>query len=88
MKFDQKLQIFVDQSSTPTTSHPPMPSYEASGRNITKLPRPPHCNTMFDVLVLGYGLILPGDGAAALFYGVHILGEIWTVGGLDTLAEL
>jgi len=42
---------------------------------------------MIDVRVLGYGPIRTGDGAAAPFNGVHILGEIRPAGGFDTLAE-
>ncbi len=43
---------------------------------------------MIDVVVLGCGPIWTGEGAAAPFIGVHILGEIRPVGGVDTLAEL
>ena len=43
---------------------------------------------MFDVLVFEYGLIPPGNGAAASFNGVSFKGEIWLAGGVDTLAEL
>jgi len=42
---------------------------------------------MIDVVVLGCGPIRTGEGAAAPFIGVHILGEIWPAGGFDTLAE-
>ena len=42
---------------------------------------------MIDVRVLGCGPIRTGDGAAAPFNGVHILGEIRPAGGFDTLAE-
>ena len=42
---------------------------------------------MIDVVVLGCGQIWTGEGAAAPFIGVHILGEIRPVGGFDTLAE-
>ena len=42
---------------------------------------------MIDVVVLGCGPIRTGEGAAAPFIGVHILGEIWLAGGFDTLAE-
>ncbi len=42
---------------------------------------------MIDVVVLGCGLIWTGEGAAATFIGVHILGEIRPAGGFDTLAE-
>ncbi len=39
---------------------------------------------MIDVVVLGCGPIWTGEGAAAPFIGVHILGEIRLVGGFDT----
>ena len=42
---------------------------------------------MIDVRVLGCGPIRTGDGAAAPFNGVHILGKIRPAGGFDTLAE-
>jgi hypothetical protein len=42
---------------------------------------------MIDVRVLGCGPIRTGNGAAAPFIGVYILGEIWPAGGFDTLAE-
>ncbi len=42
---------------------------------------------MIDVVVLGCGPIWTGEGVAALFIGVYILGEIRPVGGFDTLAE-
>ena len=42
---------------------------------------------MIDVVVLGCGPIWTGEGAAASFIGVHILGEIRPAGGFDTLAE-
>ena len=42
---------------------------------------------MIDVMVLGCGPIWTGEGAAAPFIGVHILGEIRPAGGFDTLAE-
>jgi len=42
---------------------------------------------MIDVRVLGCGTIWTGDGAAAPFYGVPILGEIRPAGGFDTLAD-
>ena len=42
---------------------------------------------MIDVVVLGCGPIRTGEGAAAPFIGVHILGEIRPAGGFDTLAE-
>jgi hypothetical protein len=43
---------------------------------------------MIDVVVLGCGPIQTGEGAAALFIQVHILGEIRLAGGFVTLAEL
>jgi len=63
-------------------------SYKGYGCNNAKPPRPPHCNTIIDIVVLGCGPIPTGDGATALFNGVHILGEIQPAGGFDTLAEL
>jgi hypothetical protein len=42
---------------------------------------------MIDVLVLGCGPIRTGEGAAASYIGVHILGEIRPAGGFDTLAK-
>ena len=73
------------------TSCPPAPSAHASykgyGCNNAKPPRPPHRNTMIDVVVPGCGPIRTGKGAAAPFIGVHILGEIRPAGGFVTLAE-
>jgi len=63
-------------------------SYKGYGCNNAKPPRPPHCNTIIDVVVLGCGPIPTSDGATALFNGEHILGEIKPAGGFDTLAEL
>ncbi len=51
-------------------------SYKGYGCNNAKPPRPPHCNTIIDVVVLGCGPMM------ALFNGVHILGEIWPAEGL------
>ena len=62
-------------------------SYKGYGRTNAKPPRPPHCNTIINVVVLGCGPIPMGDGATALFNGVHILGEFQPAGGVDTLAE-
>jgi hypothetical protein len=63
-------------------------SYKGCGCNNAKPPRPPHRNTMIDVVILGCGPIRTGEGAAAApFIGVHILGEIRRAGGFDTLAE-
>jgi len=42
---------------------------------------------MIDLVVLGYGPIRMGEGAAALFNGVHVMGKIRPTGGFDTLAE-
>ncbi len=42
---------------------------------------------MIDVVVLGFGPIRMGEGAAAPFIGVHILGEIPPAGGFDSQAE-
>jgi hypothetical protein len=42
---------------------------------------------MIDLVVFGYGPIRMGDGAAAPFNGVHIMGKIWPTGGFDTLAK-
>ena len=53
-----------------------------------KPPRPPHRNTIIDVGVLGCGPNWTGEGAAAPFNGVHILGKIRPAGGFDTLAKL
>jgi len=46
-----------------------------------------HHNTIIGIVVLGCGPIWMGEGAAAPFIGVHILGEIRLAGGFDTLAE-
>ena len=92
--------VHMEQKNTSTTQHnrehnrapcPTAPSAHASykgyGCNNAKPPRPPHRNTMIDVVVLGCGPIRTGEGAAAPFIGVHILGEIRPAGGFDTLAE-
>jgi hypothetical protein len=42
---------------------------------------------MIDGVVLRCGPIWTGEGAAAPFIGVHIMGEIWLAGGFDILAE-
>ena len=62
-------------------------SYKGYGCNNAKPPWPPYRNTMNDVVVLGCALIRTGEGAAAPFNRVHILGEIRPAGGFDTLAE-
>ena len=70
-----------------TTAPSAHASYKGYVCNKTKPPRPPHRNTMIDVVVLGCGPIWTGEGAAAPFIGVHILGEIRLAGGFDTLAK-
>ncbi len=70
-----------------TTAPSAHASYKGYGCNTAKPLRPPHCNTMINVVVLGCGPIRTGEGAAAPFIGVHILGEIRPVGGVVTLAE-
>jgi len=62
-------------------------SYKGYGFNNTKPPWHPHRNIMIDFEVLGCGPMRTGEGAAAPFIGVHILGEIRPAGGFDTLAE-
>ncbi len=57
-------------------------SYKGYGCNNAKPLRPPHCNTIIDVVVLGCDPIPTGDGATALFNGVHILGKFGRRGGL------
>ena len=59
-------------------------SYKGYGCNNQKSPRPPYRNTMIDVVVLRCGPIRTGEGAAAPFIGVHILGKIRPAGGFDT----
>jgi len=56
-------------------------SYKGYGHNNAKPPRRPHYNTIIDVVVLGCGPIPTGNGATALFNGVHILAEIQLAGG-------
>ena len=46
----------------------------------------PHRNTMIDVVVLGCGPIWMGEGAAAPFIKVHILGEIRPAGAVEATA--
>ena len=92
--------VHMEQKNTSTTQHnrehnrapcPTAPSahasYKGHGCNNAKRPRPPHRSAVIDVVVLGCGLFWTGEGAAAPFIGVHILGEIWLAGGFDTLAE-
>ncbi len=93
--------VHMEQKITSTTpqhnrkhNHAPCPtapsahaSYKGYGRNNVKPPQLPHRNTMINVVVLGCGLIRTGEGAAAPFIGVHILGEIRPAGGFDILAE-
>jgi hypothetical protein len=62
-------------------------SYKGYGCNNAKPPRPPHHNTMIDVVVLGCGPSQTGEGAAAPFIGVHILGKIRPAGGFVTLTK-
>jgi len=57
------------------------------GAIMQKPPWPPHRSAMINVVVLGCGPIRMGEGAAAPFIGVHILGKIRQAGGFDTLAE-
>jgi hypothetical protein len=57
-------------------------SYKGYVCNNAKPPRPPHRNTMIDVVVLGCGPIRTGEGAAAPFIGVHILAKFGRRGGL------
>ena len=45
-------------------------------------------NSTVPARAVGCGPIRTGEGAAAPFIGVHILGEIWPAGGFDTLAKL
>ncbi len=70
---------------TPPLS-PPHASYKGYGWNKTKQLSSPHRNTIIDVGVLGCGQIRTGEGAAAPFNGVHVLGES-AGGGFDTLDE-
>jgi hypothetical protein len=62
-------------------------SYKGYGFDNAKPPRSPHHNTMMDVVVLRCGPTRMGEGAAAPFNGVHIMGKIRPAGGFDTLAE-
>ena len=57
-------------------------SYKGYGCNNAKLPRPPHCNTIINIMIIGCSLIRTGEGAAAPFNRVHILGKIRPAGGL------
>jgi hypothetical protein len=41
---------------------------------------------MINVVVLGCGLIRTGEGAAAPFIKVHILGKIWPAGAVEATA--
>ena len=70
-----------------TTAPSAHASYKGFGCNNAKPPRTPYRNTMINVVVLGCAPIQTGEGAAAPFIGVHILGEIRPAGGFDTLAE-
>ena len=72
---------------TPPPLSPPHASYKGYGWNkIKKQLRSPHRKTIIDVGVLRCGQIQTGEGAAAPFNGVHILGES-AGGGFDTLDE-
>jgi len=92
--------VHTEQKNTSTAqhnrkhNHAPCPtapsahaSYKGYGCNSAKPPRPPHRSAVIDVVVLGCGPFWTGEGAAAPFIGVHILGKIWLAGGFDTLAE-
>jgi hypothetical protein len=60
--------------------HLPMPPTKATGgikKNAVNTPPQHHCRRRGT-----RGPIWTGEGAAAPFYGVRILGEIWPVGGL------
>ena len=70
------LTIQLHNDTTAPSAHASYKGY-GYGCNNAKPPWPPHRNTMIDVVVLGCGPIRTGEGAAALFIGVHILGEIW-----------
>jgi hypothetical protein len=64
-----------------------MPPTEAMG-SITQNRRDrPTVKPLIDVVVLGCSPLRMGEGAAAPFIGVHILGKIRPAGGFDTLAE-
>ncbi len=78
------LFIYTIRCTTALSAHA---SYKGYGCNNPKPPWHTHRNTIIDVVVLGCGLIRTGEGAAAPFIGVHILGEIWPAGGFDSLAE-
>ena len=81
----------LNTTANTTTPCPTAPSAHASykgyGCNNAKPPRPPHRNTMIYVAVLGCGPIRTGEGTAAPFIGVHILGEIRPGGWFVTLAK-
>ena len=70
--------------SDSTIAHASYRGYEC---NNVKPPGPTHRNIMIDVVVLGCGPIRTGEGAAAPYIGLHILGKIRPLGGFDTLAE-
>jgi hypothetical protein len=76
----------LNTTASTTAPCPTAPSTHASYKgyvcNNAKPSWPPHRNTMIDVVVLGCGPIRTGEGAAAPFIGVHILGEIRPAGGL------
>ena len=70
-----------------TTAPSAHASYKGCGCNNANPLRSPHRKTIVDVVVLGCGPILTGDGATALFNAVHILGKFQPAGGFDTLAK-
>jgi len=57
-------------------------SYKGYGCNNAKPPRPPHRNTINDVVVLGCGPIRTGEGAAAPFIGCIFWAKFGRRGGL------
>jgi hypothetical protein len=64
-----------------------MPPTKAMGEITQNHHVLPIYNTIIDIAVLGYGPIRTGEGAAAPFNRVHILGKIQPRRGFDTLAE-
>jgi hypothetical protein len=84
----KQQQLLNTTANTPCSPAPSAyASYKGYWCNNAKPSRPTHSNTMINVVVLGCGPIWTGEGAAAPFIGVHILGEIRPAGGFDTLAE-
>jgi hypothetical protein len=83
----QKITTTLLNTTANTTApYPTAPSAHASYKgymcNNAKPSRPPHRNTMIHVVVLGCGPIRTGEGAAAPFIGVHILGKNLAGGGV------